>query len=79
MSTATPRNDRRQWLPGLLDKPAPPVVPTGEPGPACLACGGATVISPGVGPHHAKITCTRCPVWRWQPKPRPVSRGGPAS
>jgi len=54
------------------------VVPTGDPGPACLACGGATVISPGVGPHHQRIDCAdpRCGAWRWAPKPRPAGRGG---
>jgi hypothetical protein len=52
----------------LFDQPAAPA----EDGPPCLACGHKnTVVSPGVGPHHARIDCPKCRAWRWQPKPRP--------
>lgn len=61
------RKDRRQWLPGMAERPTA----SGEAGPPCLACGGATVISPGTPPHHARIDCTRCKSWRWAPRPRP--------
>ncbi len=49
--------------------------PPGEPGPPCPACGGPTVVGPGTPPHHARLKCTRCRAFRWQPKPR-VARGG---
>jgi hypothetical protein len=56
----------------LLFGPPPP--PTGE-GPPCLKCGHKnTVISPGVGPHHARINCPKCGAWRWLPKPSRESR-----
>ena len=51
----------------FFDRPA---TPSGEPGPPCLKCGGATVVSPGSGPHHARADCLSCGAWRWLPKPR---------
>ena len=44
-----------------------------QAGPPCLACGGPTRISPGKGPHFARIDCLdpSCRAWRWAPKPRP--------
>jgi len=54
----------------------PPEVPAAKAdGPPCLACGGATVISPGTPPHHARIDCTRCRAWRWLPRPKGTVRG----
>jgi hypothetical protein len=49
--------------------------PSGEPGPPCVACDGPTIITPGVGPHFKKITCTRCKSWGWMPKPQPEHGG----
>jgi hypothetical protein len=64
-------------LPGqtsFLDQPAAPT----EDGPPCLKCGHKdTVVSPGVGPHFARIDCPVCKAWRWLPTPRP-RREGPA-
>jgi hypothetical protein len=60
----------------LFGRPAPAT----EDGPPCLKCGHLnTVISPGAGPHHARIDCPKCKAWRWAPKPptRP-ERGGAA-
>jgi hypothetical protein len=58
----------------LFDRPAAQA----ESGPPCLKCGHKdTVISPGVGPHHARIDCPKCKAWRWLPTPRP-DRGGAA-
>ena len=34
-----------------------------EPGRFCLRCGGKTVISPGVGPHYARIDCADPVMW----------------
>jgi len=68
------QSPRSQQLLPFLNPPKP----VGDPGPPCLQCGGATVISPGIGPHHQKISCTRCSSWRWAPKPRPAGRGGAA-
>ena len=55
----------------FLDRPVAPI----EDGPPCVACGGPTVISPGKGPHHARIDCTKCKSWGWLPKPK-TERGG---
>ena len=35
----------------LFDRTGVKVIPAGEPGPPCIACGGETRIGPGVGPH----------------------------
>jgi hypothetical protein len=44
---------------------------------SCLKCGHKdTVLSPGKGPHHARIDCPKCGAWRWMPKPRPEQKGG---
>jgi len=75
-----------QPLPGQLSlpwgappRPDPDGVPLGEAGPPCLACGGATVVSPGSPPHHARVDCLNpaCKSWRWLPKPRPERRARP--
>ena len=60
----------------LFDQTAP----VAETGPPCLKCGHKdTVISPGVGPHHARIDCPKCKAWRWAPKPPARSdQGGTA-
>jgi hypothetical protein len=51
---------------------------SGEPGAPCVACDGPTIITPGVGPHYAKIKCTKCGSWGWLPKPRAPREGGAA-
>ena len=62
--TVTPL--RGQQSMSLVDRPAP----SAEDGPPCLKCGNLnTVVSPGVGPHHARIDCLKCKAWRWLPKP----------
>jgi hypothetical protein len=61
------------FLPGLG-----PAAPRGEPGPPCLNCGHDTIVSPGVGPHHARVDCPRCRAWRWLPRPRPREGRGRA-
>jgi hypothetical protein len=68
------RTDRQLGFPEFAG-PAPRM---GPPGPPCLRCGGSTVVSPGVGPHHARIDCVdaQCGAWRWAPKPRPGRDGG---
>jgi hypothetical protein len=53
--------------PSLFD---PPQAPRSGAGPACPKCGGATVLTPGKGPHFARIDCKACGGWRWLPKPR---------
>jgi hypothetical protein len=57
----------------FVDKPAP----ANTDGPPCLKCGADTIVSPGVGPHYARIDCPSCKAWRWAPAPRP-DRGGAA-
>lgn len=60
----------------FFDRPA---APADNDGPPCLKCGHLnTVVTPGVGPHHARIDCPKCKSWRWQPKPppRPERAGG---
>ena len=55
-----------------------PQTTDGGPGPPCLKCRYKdTIISPGVGPHHARVDCPQCKAWRWLPTPRP-DRGGAA-
>jgi hypothetical protein len=76
---ATPdRNDSRirkagDLVPSSEIRSIHPIpAPATEDGPPCLKCGRLnTVISPGVGPHHARIDCPRCNAWRWAPKPPP--------
>src|SRR5262249_35278417 len=63
----TPLGGQRQFA---FAEPRPAPAAGTECGPPCLKCGGTTAVSPGVGPHHAKATCTDpdCRVWRWLPK-----------
>jgi hypothetical protein len=64
-------------LPGqtsFLDRP----IAQTEDGPPCLKCGYLnTVVSPGVGPHYARIDCPQCKAWRWLPTPRPRGESTP--
>lgn len=60
----------------FFDKPAQPVK---ADGPACLKWHYPdTIITPGKGPHHARIDCPNCGAWRWLPRPRPARGGGSA-
>jgi hypothetical protein len=74
------REDNKAIPPSWHLSNSPMTAPATEDGPPCLKCGHLnTVISPGVGPHHARIDCPKCKSWRWAPKPPPrPERGGAA-